>query len=108
MSQEERVKIRKVNAELLEVPSSRALSPRAQRRLEMERRLDEAIRGAASDPSSAYRVQLDADEKLATVRQAFNRVKARVGASGVNLFKLDEDLFIAKREQRRGRRPKAA
>jgi hypothetical protein len=108
MSQEERVKIRKVSAELLETTRARALSPREQRRLEMERRLDEAIRGADADPSSAYRVQLEAGEKLATVRQAFNRVKARIGVDGVNLFKLDEDLVIAKREQRRGRRRKAA
>jgi hypothetical protein len=109
MSQEERVKIRKVSAELLETTRARALSPREQRRLEMERRLDEAIRGADADPSSAYRVQLEAGEKPATVRQAFNRVKARIGVvDGVNLFKLDEDLVIAKREQRRGRRRKAA
>ena len=76
--------------------------------MEMERRLDEAIKGAALDPSSAYRVQLDDGEKAATVRQAFNRVKGRIGADGINLFKLEDGLIIAKRAQRRGRRPQAA
>jgi hypothetical protein len=102
------VRTRKVSADVFESPRARALSPREQRRIEIERRLDEAIRGADSDPSSAYRVQLEDGEKPATVRQAFNRVKGRIGADGVNLFKLEDGLIIAKRAQRRGRRPQAA
>jgi len=103
------VKIRQVSADALQPsPRAKAVSPREQRRIELERKLARVIRSALQDPSIGYRLTLDRDEKAATVRAAFNRVKARAaGASGVNLFKSGNDLVVAQREQTRGRRPSA-
>ena len=102
------MKIRKVSADLLDAHSSAqpaALSPRAQKRTRLENTLDDAIERADQNPEAAFRVELEADEKPATIRQAFQRVKSRTGANEVNLFARDGMLLIAKRPQTRGRRP---
>jgi hypothetical protein len=102
------VKIRKISAEILDTPArSRTLSPREQRRIELEEKLETVIRSAQEDTGTAFRIQPDDGEKLSTLRLAFKRVKTRVGATGVNLFTVGDDLIVAQREQRRGRRPKA-
>jgi cyanophycinase-like exopeptidase len=101
------MKIRKVSADLLDARSSgrgQALSPRAQKRARLESTLHEAIQRANAQPDAAFLIELEADEKPATVRQAFQRVKSRSGANEVNLFARDGLLLIAKRPQTRGRR----
>jgi hypothetical protein len=103
------MKIRKVSADVLE-PSkrqtSRSLSPREQRRLALESKLEQVMRRAADDPEAAFRLELEEGEKAPTVRQAFRRVRDRLGTDEVNLFARDESLIVAKRPQTRGRRPK--
>jgi len=102
------LKIRKISADVLDTPTrSRTPSAREIRRVELEGKLESVIRSARQDTGSAFRIQPDDGEKPATLRLAFNRVKSRVGATGVNLFKVGDDLIVAQREQRRGRRPKA-
>lgn len=101
------MKIRKVSADVLDRPSrrARALSPREQRRIALERELETAIGRASANASAAFLIDLDADEKPATVRLAFNRVRDRTGSADVNLFSRGGTLLIAKRPQTRGRRP---
>jgi hypothetical protein len=102
------LRIRKVNAEVLAEPArGRASSPRELKRLQLESKLERAIRDARTDRKVAFLVTLE-DEKAPAVRQAFNRVKAREGADGVNLVTVGGELYIAQVAQRRGRRPKAA
>jgi hypothetical protein len=103
------MKIRKVSADMLDRPSqarSRELSPRQQKRRALEQALETAISRAASESDAAFRLDLDDDEKAATVRAAFRRVRERTGATAVNLFARDDALIVAKRPQTRGRRPK--
>jgi len=99
------LKIRKISADVLEPKktSERAPSPRELRRIALERKLERAIRSASDDPSAAFRLDLDDGEKVPTVRQAFGRVRERLGADEVNLFARDGSLIIAKRPQTRGR-----
>jgi hypothetical protein len=106
------LKIRKVSPTAFETPAATAtkeLTPRQRARLELEQTIDEALRAAAGDADAAFRLTLDDGEKPATIRQAFNRVKTRTpSGADVNLISHDGELYIAKRPQRRGRRPKAA
>lgn len=100
------MRIRKVSADVLEPVARsqrRELSPREQKRRSLESKLDRAIRQAAQDGNSVFRLDLE-DEKPATVRLALKRVRDKVGAEGVNLFTRDGSLIIAKRPQSRGRR----
>lgn len=100
------MKIRKVSAELLDArPADRPLSHRAMKRRALEAALEGAIRLADAESQAAFRIDLDAGEKPATVRLAFIRVRQRLGATQVNIFKRDDSLYIAKRPQTRGRRP---
>lgn len=105
------MKIRRANPKLFESPtatvSQTVETPRQRRRRELETALQEAIEGARQDPTAAYQVTLDADEKASGVRTAFKRVRDRVGASDINLVTVDSTLYIAQVPQRRGRRPKA-
>ncbi len=104
------MKIRKVSADVLEPSkreSARSLSQREQRRLALEAKLEQVVRRAADDPSAAFRLHLEDGEKAPTVRQAFGRVRDRLGADEVNLFARDDSLIVAKRPQTRGRRAKA-
>lgn len=103
------LKIRKVSADVLEPSkgeSARSMSPREQRRLALEAKLEQVVRRAADDPNAAFRLELEDGEKAPTVRQAFRRVRDRMGANDVNLFARDESLIVAKRPQTRGRRAK--
>jgi len=103
------LKIRKVSADVLEPSkgeSARSMSPREQRRLALEATLEQVVRRAADDPNAAFRLELEDGEKAPTVRQAFRRVRDRMGANDVNLFARDESLIVAKRPQTRGRRAK--
>jgi hypothetical protein len=105
------LKVRKVSADVLEskkTSSAKSPSPRELRRMALERKLERAIRGASDDPSAAFRLDLDDDEKVPTLRQAFGRVRERLGADEVNLFARDGTLIIAKRPQTRGRRAGSA
>lgn len=99
------MKIRKVSADVLDQPRRRERTPSARelRRMALERLLESAIRRASENEAAAFVVELD-DEKAATVRLAFNRVRDRLRASDVNLFSRSGSLFIAKRAQTRGRR----
>ena len=102
-----RHEFRKVSADLLDARSSgrtQAMSPRAQKRARLESTINEAIQRANANPDAAFLVELEADEKPATVRQAFQRVKSRSSANEVNLFAREGLLLIAKRRQTRGRR----
>lgn len=101
------MKIRQVSADVLQPsPRAKAVSPREQRRIELERKLARVVRSALQDPATGYRLTLEGDEKAATVRAAFSRVKARAaGANGVNIFKSGDGFIVAQREQTRGRRP---
>ncbi len=102
------MKLTKISAAVFDAPPQpKALTPRQLARLELERSLEKAIKDAHSDKSAAFRLRLDEGEQPATIRLAFNRAKARIGHGDVNLFKVGEDLVIAAREQKRGRRPKA-
>ncbi len=102
------MKVTKVSATVLDTPSQpRGLTPRQLARLELDRSLEKAISDAHADKSAAFRLRLDAGEKVATIRVAFNHAKTGTGHSDVNLFKVSDDLFIAARPQRRGRRAKA-
>jgi hypothetical protein len=102
------LKVRKISADVLDTQArSKTPSARELRRLELEAKLESVIRSAQEDTSSAFRIQPDEGEKPSTLRGAFNRVKSRVGANEVNLFKVRDDLIVAQREQRRGRRPSA-
>lgn len=99
------MKLRTVPATVLLKPATaRAPSPRELKRRELEAALSRVIREAAGDPASAFRVTLLADEKLFSVRAAFKRAKAAVGADAVNLVTVGGDLYIAATLQRRGRR----
>jgi hypothetical protein len=103
------MKLTKVSADVLDAPpKQRGLTPRQVARLELERSLEKAIRDAHADKAAAFRLRLEDGEKPTTIRSAFNRVKSSVGLAGVNLFKIGDDLVVAAREQRRGRRPGAA
>ena len=101
------MKIRKVSADLLDARRpgrTQAMSPRAQKRAQLESTINEAIQRAGANHDAAFLIELEADEKPATVRQAFQRVKSRSGANEVNLFAREGLLLIAKRPQTRGRR----
>jgi len=96
-----------VSADVLDRPPrrpQRELSPRERRRLALEAALENAISSAKVDPSAAFRVDLEQGEKVPAVRLAFNRVRERLAAGGVNLLSRDSVLFIANRPQTRGRR----
>lgn len=83
----------------------RALSPRELKRQALERSLRLAVRRAAADGErAAYRVVLEPDDKVSTIRAAFSRVKEAEGTADVNLLSLGDALYVAKRPQRRGRR----
>lgn len=104
------MKVRKVSAALLDSRSRanrRAISPREQRRIDLEAKLEQAIRGAAADPMVAFRLDLEDSEKPPTVRLAFTRVRDRTGATEVNLFTRNGVLIVANRPQVRGRRPRS-
>jgi hypothetical protein len=79
------------------------MSPRDQRRLALEAKLEQVISRAAGDPAAAFGLELEEGEKAATVRQAFGRVRDRLGANGVNLFARGDLLVVALRPQTRGR-----
>lgn len=98
--------IHKVSAARLDATPDRPrrLSAREARRQALERALGRAITGAHENRDTAYKLILEADDKQSTVRLAFNRTKARLGAADVNLLAADGGLWIAKRPQRRGRR----
>lgn len=101
------MKIRKVDAARLDRPAAtgqRELSPRDRRRLALEATLERVISAAQADAAAAFIVDLDAEDKVPTVRLAFRRVQERVGASSVNLFTRAGQLIIANRPQTRGRR----
>jgi hypothetical protein len=100
------VTIRRVSVTAFQPESAgKATSPREAKRLALERTLERAIRGAQFDGTVAYRVRLDPDEKLSTVRIAFKRAKLAALADGVNLVTASGGLWIARTPQRRGRRP---
>lgn len=105
------MKIRRANPKLFEPQAARSTAtletPRQRKRRELEAALQGAIEGARQDPTAAYQVTLDADEKASGVRTAFKRVRDRAGASDINLVTVDSTLYIAQVPQRRGRRPKA-
>ncbi len=102
------MKVTKVSATVLDAPPPpHGLTPRQLARQELEKSLEKAISDAHGDASAAFRLRLDAGEKVATIRGAFGRAKTRAGHGDVNLFKVGDDLFIAARPQKRGRRPKA-
>ena len=104
------MQIRKVSPDVLSHKPAmpRAPSPREIKRRKLESALEVVIRKAAADPDAAFRVTLLADEKLPTVRAAFRRAKARVGADTVNLVTVESDLYIASTPQRRGRQAKGS
>lgn len=100
------MKITKVDAAVLDTrPQQPQSTPRQRARAELERALGKAITDAHADGRSAYRVRLDEGEKASTVRLAFNRARLNSGLQGVNLLKVGNELFIARRPQTRGRRP---
>jgi hypothetical protein len=104
------MKIRKVSADVLEPQmraAARALTPREQRRLALESKLEKVVQRAVRDANAAFRLELEEGEKASTVRQAFGRVRDRLGATDVNLFARGDSLVVAKRPQTRGRRPNA-
>jgi hypothetical protein len=106
----EGMRITKVSADVLSSPAKpKALSPREQKRLAMEARLQEVIEEASrSDGSEVYRVTPSDGEKAATVKLAFKRVKDRVGAAAVNLRTVGGDIFVGRMPpSNRGRKPKA-
>ena len=102
------MRIRRVSADRLDKPARQArrrvLSPRERRRLALERQLESAITAANATEGAAFRVELGSEDKVPTVRLAFNRVRERVQAPAVNLLARNGALFIAKRPQSRGRR----
>jgi hypothetical protein len=104
------VKIRKVTADVLS-PAKRAAarppSAREQRRLALEKKLERVVQEAARDAGAAFRLMLEDGEKPPTVRQAFVRVRDRLGAADVNLFTRGDAMIVARRPQRRGRRPRS-
>lgn len=103
------MKTRKVSIDVLKEPAApRGPSPRELRRMELDSKLEEAIRAARSDTARPVMVILDHGEKVSGVRLAFNRVKGRVKAAEVNLHKRGDDLYIAALPQTRGRRPKGS
>jgi hypothetical protein len=102
------MRLTKISAVVLDAPQKqRGLTPRQLARLEMERSLEKAIKNVHADTGAAFRLRLEDGEKPTTIRAAFNRVKSSVGLADVNLFRIGDDLVVAAREQRRGRRPKA-
>lgn len=104
------MKIRKVGADILSPArqaSQRPPSAREQRRMALEKKLERVVRQAREDADSAFRLVLDDEEKRPTVRQAFLRVRDRLGAAEVNLFTRGDAMIVAKQPQRRGRRRKS-
>ena len=102
--------IHKVNAALLDTKADepRQLSAREMKRLALERVLARAIKGAAQDGGRvAYRLILDKDDRLSTLKAAFKRVKQAEGQGDVNLLTVGDVLFVARRAQMRGRRPRS-
>jgi hypothetical protein len=102
------MEIRRVSAALFDAKADlpKQPGPRELKRMALERRIGRAIKGAASDGGRiAFQLILQDDDRPSTIRAAFMRVRAEQGASDVNMLGLDGKWFIAKRPQRRGRRP---
>lgn len=96
------MRFRRVSPEVfLRDPVGRAPSPRELRRTKLEVGLERVIREVAEDPGAVFQVSVLADEKPSTVRAAFRRVKARMGADGVRLVTVDGKLYITGTTRRR-------
>lgn len=102
------MRVRRVSADVLAPRSATAaISPRNSKRLRLEAKLESVIDDARSgDSQIVYRV-LPEDEKPATLRLAFRRVRDRMGATEVNLRTVGGDMYIGKvPPSGRGRKPK--
>ena len=102
------MRVRKVSAAVLAPRSaSSANSPRESKRIRLEAKLESVIDDALSgDGQVVYRV-LPEDEKPATLRLAFRRVRDRMRATEVNLRTVGGDMYIGKvPPSGRGRKPK--
>lgn len=64
------------------------------------------IKRAEKNPDSAYKVTLDDGETEQSFRYTFRKVKKASGIESVNLFKVNDELYVANRPQKRGRPPK--
>ena len=109
------MKIRKTAASAMNPAGAaarpRALSPRAQARLEQYEQMRKAVIGRLKGPDDVFEIKLEPGEKAATIRQRLMKVAAdqqveiavRLRGDGLLV-----GLMTPERRTRRGRRPKAA
>ena len=105
------VKIRQVDATMLDKPkvtrsAPRELSPRAKERLDQERKFQRML-DKLNDPSAAFEVRFEEEDKPLTVRQRLLRAAQDAGKEIV-VRKSDKGWLVAlatpERRSRRGRR----
>jgi hypothetical protein len=107
-------KIRQVDVSMLDKPKTaqktRALSPKAQARLDQQRRFTQMI-SKIDDPNTVFEVRLDPDEKALTVRQRLMKAAHDAGRDIV-VRKSDKGWLVGlatpERRSRRGRRKAGA
>jgi hypothetical protein len=107
-------KIRQVDVSMLDkpkaAPKARALSPKAQARLEQQRQFTRMI-SKIEDPNTVFEVVLDADEKALTVRQRLMKSAEDAGRDIV-VRKSDKGWLVGlatpERRSKRGRRKASA
>ena len=87
----------------------KALSPRAQARLEQDRLFRRRIVNRLTDESKVFRLRLAADEKALTIRRRLQKVAEEAGKE-IAIRQVDDSFYVAlmtpDRRPRRGRRPK--
>ena len=105
------VKIRQVDATMLDKPKTtrkapRELSPRAKERLAQERKFKRML-AKLTDANAAFEVRFEADDKPLTVRQRLLRA-AHEGGKEIVVRKSEKAWLVAlatpERRSRRGRR----
>ncbi len=88
----------------------RALSPRAQARLEQTELLNKSVLSKLNGPDDVYEVRLEDGEKAATIRQRLLRA-AKDRNMDIAIRIRGESLFVGlmtpERRSHRGRKPKA-
>jgi hypothetical protein len=109
------VKIRQVDATMLDKPkptraAPRELSPRAKERLSQERKFKRML-VKLTDPNAAFEVRFEADDKPLTVRQRLLRA-AQDDGKEIVVRKSEKGWLVAlatpERRSRRGRRRASA